>query len=99
MRRNVPQTNLYTDQHADNLGDNRTGAEERRQQRERADQRQSNQSQRMAGQRRESMGNPVSQTRSHNDADQCRDERHKWQNSFQDGIDGVTSGLEQNRNG
>ena len=68
---NIPQTNLYTDQHSDNLGDDRTGAEERRKQWERADQCQRDQSQRMAGQWCESMGDPVSQTRSHNDADQC----------------------------
>ncbi|MPN39773.1 hypothetical protein SDC9_187303 [bioreactor metagenome] len=49
----------------------------------------------MAGKRRQAMGDPVTQTRGHDDADQCRDECHERQNGFQNRIDGVATGLEQ----
>ena len=97
MRRNVAEADLNADQHADHLGNNRAGAEKRRQQRERANQRQGYQSQRMAGERRQAVGDPVADAGGHDDADQRRDESHKRQNGFQHRINGVAPGLEQHR--
>ena len=99
MRGNVPQTNLHANQHADDLSNHRARAEERRQQREGADQRQRDQPERVAGERGEAVGNPVAQAGSHDDADQRRDERHKRQNGLQHRVDGVAPGLEQYRHG
>ena len=81
------------DQDADHLCDDRSRAEHRRQDRDRAEDADREQTDQAAGQRLDEMGQPVAEAGLGDDADQDGDERHERQDVADDGVDGVATGL------